>query len=521
MKVATRRLAVVTVLALGLTTAATQAESPSPAAASSTPAASFAPPAVVTPEELGRADFRLVFGSCSKHDRPQPLWGSIRGMKADAFLWLGDAVYADVKMDKGRHVFLGHEYLVDAYKTQLSNPEYKALTSETRVLGVWDDHDFGMNNAGAEWSEKSATKDAYLNFLGEPMSSPRRKREGLFESYTYRGLGENKDRSVRVVLLDTRYAMSVDEGVLLGEEQWAWLEALLAPEWEAAAGSGSEERTWSKRKRRKKLTEGYDENRDNDPVDLTIIGSSIQVHSDLERIIGGIFKGMESWGQFPGEKERLMDLVARGGNRAIFLSGDVHHSDIGTSPAGCELPYELVEVTSSGMTHGVLDEIRHPTLRALAEYVVPDVIPGWLWPPVGRLQRPKLIAFGFAEVAVDFEDNSDGSEVGSLTGSVRLHVRNAEGKVKLRKTVRLADLSKTWVEVSGNATTGGLSRDRDECKTETNLTRWQKFRMPMLCVYCFVVQPVLMIAGLGRLYHVALSKLLAIRTEQKEGKKDD
>lgn len=65
-----------------------------------------------------------------------------------------------------------------------------------------------MNNAGGEWPEKVFAQKAFLDFLDEPLASPRRRREGVYESYTYRGLGRRKDRSVRVVLLDTRYSMS-------------------------------------------------------------------------------------------------------------------------------------------------------------------------------------------------------------------------------------------------------------------------------------------------------------------------
>ena len=92
----------------------------------------------VHPEELlGRADFRLAFGSCSRHDKPQSLWGAVRGMKADAFLWLGDAVYADIKVPNKTRVYLGNDFLVDAYQTQNAHPEYAALVRETRVLGTW------------------------------------------------------------------------------------------------------------------------------------------------------------------------------------------------------------------------------------------------------------------------------------------------------------------------------------------------------------------------------------------------
>lgn len=35
---------------------------------------------------------RIVFGSCNKHDRPQPAWANIVDLNPDLFIWLGDTV---------------------------------------------------------------------------------------------------------------------------------------------------------------------------------------------------------------------------------------------------------------------------------------------------------------------------------------------------------------------------------------------------------------------------------------------
>ena len=91
----------------------------------------------VEPENLGQADFRLALGSCSRHDRPQSLWGAVRGTRPDAFLWLGDAIYADTKVENKTRVYQGNDYLVEAYQTQNAHPEYAALAREARILGTW------------------------------------------------------------------------------------------------------------------------------------------------------------------------------------------------------------------------------------------------------------------------------------------------------------------------------------------------------------------------------------------------
>ena len=74
-----------------------------------------------------------------------------------------------------------------------------------RVLLVennWDDHDFGANDAGKEYSQKEASREIMLNFWEEPQDSLRRSREdGIYTSYTY-GQG---DKSIQVILPDLRW----------------------------------------------------------------------------------------------------------------------------------------------------------------------------------------------------------------------------------------------------------------------------------------------------------------------------
>ena len=65
---------------------------------------------------------------------------------------------------------------------------------------------------------------------------------------------------------------------------------------------------------------------------------------------------VESWAHFPRERRRMLSLLERTRTEgAVFLSGDVHMGEILRNPAGCMMPYPLLEVTSSGMTHTVMD----------------------------------------------------------------------------------------------------------------------------------------------------------------------
>lgn len=42
-----------------------------------------------------------------------------------------------------------------------------------QVIGTWDDHDYGLNDAGKEFSGKNMTQKLLLDFLDEAPDSPR------------------------------------------------------------------------------------------------------------------------------------------------------------------------------------------------------------------------------------------------------------------------------------------------------------------------------------------------------------
>jgi alkaline phosphatase D len=265
----------------------------------SAPAASAAPASPDAPLS------RIAFGSCSREDLPQPLWMPILNQRPQLWIWMGDNVYADTADPQA---------LRRAYHQARSNPGYQALLSTTPVIGTWDDHDYGLNDGGKEWRAKEDAQQALLDFLDEPADSPRRRRAGVYESYTYGPPG----RQVKVILLDTRYhrdryhrtELPVNAtGDVLGEEQWAWLE--------------------------RELTSST--------AQVHLVGSSIQVVAEEHRF--------EKWANFPAARERLFRLIGR--TRApgvVFISGDRHIAEI-SRVSGTAAGYPIYDVTSSGLTH--------------------------------------------------------------------------------------------------------------------------------------------------------------------------
>jgi len=194
------------------------------------------------------------------------------------------------------------------YEIQKAQPEYKDLLANVpRILGVWDDHDFGMNNGGHEYADRDASQGLFLDFLDEPLDSPRRSRPGMYNAWTYGPVGKR----VTLILLDVRYFKDAEQGGLLGEEQWIWFE--------------------------KTLQRHSDSN-------LYLIGSGIQVLAP-DRPSG------EKWGAYPRDKARLINTL-RTANLAgvsVLLSGDVHFAELSCIDEGLNHP--LLELTSSGLSH--------------------------------------------------------------------------------------------------------------------------------------------------------------------------
>ena len=78
----------------------------------------------------------------------------------------------------------------------------------TQIVGVWDDHDYGLNNAGIDFEYKDRNREFYLDFLGEAVDSERRTQTGTPLHIDYLiTLSDSTGASVLIhfILLDNRY----------------------------------------------------------------------------------------------------------------------------------------------------------------------------------------------------------------------------------------------------------------------------------------------------------------------------
>jgi alkaline phosphatase D len=331
---------------------------------------------------------RIAFGACAKSDKPQPIWDAVLASNPDLYIFLGDNVYLDTR-DVG--------IMRRKYAELAAQPGFQRLkASGVPILAIWDDHDYGENDAGIDYPMKEESRRLFLDFFGEPADSPRRTRDGIYTSYVFGPRG----RQVQIILPDLRWNRTSSliplelngqrhsdwqrqqaqtgkpspgpymrnpalEATQLGETQWRWLEEQLSV-----------------------------------PADLRIFGSSLQVVAD--------FPGWEAWVNFARDHQRLIDAIrARRANGLICLSGDTHYGEI--SRLDDNVPYPLWDITSSGITE-------------VEEFIPPNALRH------GRVVQEQ----NFGLLTINWQRGR--------APTVLAEVRDVNGAVKLEQLIRTGDL---------------------------------------------------------------------------------
>ena len=242
---------------------------------------------------------KIGLGSCLDQDYPQPIWQSIKKEDLNHFIFLGDNVYGDTRHGSLRKMKSAYD------KQKKVLPDF---LNDISIFSIWDDHDFGINDGGADYRFKRRAQELYLDFWEISKDDDRSNREGIYFS-------KNEiffDKKFKFIFLDTRFFRSKLKGkksnyieniepdaTILGNAQWTWLENELKSDF-----------------------------------DFLFIFSSIQIIAKDHRF--------EKWSNFPIERAKLFELLEQFNDKTILFSGDRHR-------AGIYRKNGIIELTSSSM----------------------------------------------------------------------------------------------------------------------------------------------------------------------------
>ena len=242
---------------------------------------------------------KIGLGSCLDQDYPQPIWQSIKKEDLSYFIFLGDNVYGDTLSGSLKKMKSAYD------KQKKVLPDF---LNDISIFSIWDDHDFGKNDGGADYKFKRQAQELYLDFWEITKDDDRSNRDGIYflkDEIFF-------DKKFKFIFLDTRFFRSKLKGkktnykkniepdaTILGDDQWMWLENELKSDF-----------------------------------NFLFIFSSIQIIAEDHRF--------EKWSNFPNERARLFELIDQFNDKTILFSGDRHR-------AGIYRKNGIIEVTSSSM----------------------------------------------------------------------------------------------------------------------------------------------------------------------------
>ncbi|HEY0679157.1 MAG TPA: alkaline phosphatase D family protein [Chitinophagaceae bacterium] len=273
-------------------------------------------------------DFTFIAGSCSYFNEPKfdrqfaeiinpktpakpyggdsSIFETMAKEKAAFMLWLGDNwYYRDV--DYGSAWGLSYRASRDR-----SMPVLQNLLKAMPHYAIWDDHDYGPNNADRSYVLKEHAREIFKNYW--PNHGYGQNGQGIFTKFSY--------SDVDFILLDDRWFRSNDylsanvdgkpntEKRMFGELQMTWLKNALK----------SSLATFK----------------------IVVTGSQVLNAASTDDRVQN----------YPVEFNELMEFLSRERiNGVVFMTGDRHHSEvIKYERTGA---YTLYDITSSPLTSGI------------------------------------------------------------------------------------------------------------------------------------------------------------------------
>ena len=261
-------------------------------------------------------DFTFLLGSClyvndSAYDRPGKPYGqgteilkSMSATPADFMIWLGDNTYmreADYSSASG---------IQNRYLHTRKDANLQEFLSKMQHYAMWDDHDYGENDASSSYDLKDVSKETFMQYWGNKTYGQDGK--GIYSSFRF--------SDAEFFLLDDRTfrdESDLDENktkkTQLGKDQITWLKNKLK---HSAASFKF----------------------------VCVGGQFLNANTDKE-----------SFNLYKKEREEILQfIVDQNIGGVIFLSGDRHHTEIlKEDKYKDKLGYTFYDITSSPLSSGV------------------------------------------------------------------------------------------------------------------------------------------------------------------------
>lgn len=212
-------------------------------------------------------------------------------------VWVGDNVYADTETDP--------EHIRRQLEVLPTKPGFNKLRERSVFYVTWDDHDYGLNDAGKEYIFKEESKQIHRSFWALEDQIPA-DQDGVYYANIETLPNGKKIQFIMIDCRSNRDNPKMRGADALGENQWTWLEAELQKE-----------------------------------ADLRFFVSGYQVL--LKRP-----NRWEAWVKVGKSRQRLFELIDETkANNVVFITGDQHYVEVLRNPK--KIKYNTIEIMAAGI----------------------------------------------------------------------------------------------------------------------------------------------------------------------------
>ncbi|MDY7103107.1 MAG: alkaline phosphatase D family protein [Actinomycetota bacterium] len=216
----------------------------------------------------GAMSLRFAVAACARTGSNGAVFDRIRAQDPDLYLQLGDLHYRNIE-DPSLTAFRAG---IGGVVTQ---PGQAALYRDVPIAYVWDDHDFGPNDADSTSATAPVVQQVFRELVPHhPL--PAGPTGPIHRAFT---MGR-----VRVIMTDTRSVRTAD--TMLGEEQLAWLI---------------------------------------DELRIASRDHALVIWASPTPWIGEAYEGADTWAGWPDERRTIADAIAGAGiDNLVMVAGDAH-----------------------------------------------------------------------------------------------------------------------------------------------------------------------------------------------------